>query len=177
MGRLVQGWPLIHVRELSARQEKGFALVLVSWPSCRCCNWAKGDLGSPARLALTQATGESASGCWVIAVMGAFLSYCRHFHIVCGEKAAWASYGQAGGVAWGLPVLFLVVRTTAGKAHLLNPSRCTVAAGFWALSSLPASFLGPHLIQIKSLTFLLSFLPGRNFWHSCPRVLESMEDP
>ena len=67
MGRLVQGWPLIHIKELNACQEKEFAPALVGWPSCSCCDRAKGDPGSPARLALTQASGESASGCWVIA--------------------------------------------------------------------------------------------------------------
>ena len=139
MGRLVQGWPLIHIKELNACQEKEFAPALVGWPSCSCCDRAKGDPGSPARLALTQASGESASGCWVIAAMGAFLSSCRHFHVVCGEKAGQASYGQAGGVAWGLPVLFLVVRTRAGEAT------CWIHPGApWLLVSELCLLCRPH---------------------------------
>lgn len=36
---------------------------------------------------------------------------------------------------------------------LINPSKCTVAASFCALSFLPASLLGSHFIQIMSLKF------------------------
>ena len=86
--------------------------------------------------------------------MGAFLSSCRHFHVVCGEKAGQASYGQAGGVAWGLPVLFLVVRTRAGEAT------CWIHPGApWLLVSELCLLCRPH----SQDPALLRLSP----WHSC----------
>lgn len=143
MGRLVQYWPLIHGKKLNASQKEESALALVSWPFCSCWDWGKGDPGSPARLALTQVTGESALMCWLIAVT------LKHFSLLsastCVQREGWVDViwaSRRGSLGSSSPIRGGQNQRRGG--HLLNLPSCTVAASFWALSFLPASFLVSH---------------------------------